>query len=824
MSRMSDLFIQLLNMSYQAGIVICFIILARYLLKLIKAPKKFAYSLWGIALLRMLLPFSFESILSFLPKKTYPISTAIQYETIPHRNTGSAVINDTVGYLLPTTQPLSSVNSIQLWILIAQMIWLLGICVLLIYNTVAFARIKYRLVGSINLEDQVYLADHLETPIVLGLINPRIYLPTGLASNEMEYILQHERAHLKRQDNLWKLLGFITVSVHWFNPLAWIAFSLGCRDMELSCDEYVMKTSKQDIRKEYSASLLRLSVRSTGLSGTPLAFGEGGIKERIKNVLHYKKPTAIAVAAAFIIMIFLAVGLLTNPESNVKSNNRSLKKAVQSITEEQVALNEVVPFAWTSVYTFDPYLSVEVQEKIIGFQSDKLQETVSEGMVQLVFVDGDQVVSSICAYADQLGYSIDLRGEGIDYKVMNINYRRITYNEDAIFSVKSSGDIVALYYVKSRNQLDSVVADPITEENNAEDNTAADHMTADHITIGNSISSYAMFGAPQEVIDEMLETYAQMELSPTSDKPELEKELSVTLSNGDITVIRFSIDSKGVVTLSDDNNINYYRCENGASIYQRIKEIYNNSRNGEGYDSGIYQETSDLEKAVSQAILSQNQGKASTYDIALEAHTTFKVETDHNSVTVYAMALHQEFSNTATSITEEGGSHMPVAITFDRKKDGTYVLQEYWRPVDGSNYASSIADKFPADIYEEAVDTQKYIYEHMQSCYQQVVAYGNINTDLIIENLISEICSSPATASSGRDYIREHEIAYRELRYLGEYTIGYCFPLFAKGGKDDLEGQIMAMACADILGKNSSSNYATGQEWYDETIVNAESD
>ena len=281
---MHDIFIQLLNMSYQSGIVICFIILARFLLKMIKAPKKYAYYLWGVAFIRMICPVSFETVLSLLPKKTKPISQTILYEQIPQIHTGSSVIDNTVNHVLPAAQPMASINPMKILILLAQSIWLAGLILLLIYSAVSYIRLKYRLVGAVKFEDTIYLVDHLETPFILGIMKPRIYMPSNLDSIEMEYILQHERTHLKRRDHIIKVIAFLTVSIHWFNPLAWVAFVLGCKDMEMSCDEYVMKTTKEDIRKEYSASLLSLSVGGRTLSGTPLAFGEGSTKERIKNV------------------------------------------------------------------------------------------------------------------------------------------------------------------------------------------------------------------------------------------------------------------------------------------------------------------------------------------------------------------------------------------------------------------------------------------------------------------------------------------------------------------------------------------------------------
>ena len=607
---MQETFIRLLNQSYQAGIVICFIILARFLLKIIKAPKKYAYYLWGIALVRLIFPFSFENIFSLLPKQTQPISTTILYEPIPQIHTGSMLIDRAVNSVLPAAQPVASVNPLQIWIMMAQIVWLSGFLLLLLYTVVSYMKLKYRLVGSLHLKDNIYLADHIEAPFILGLIRPRIYLPSNLQSNEMEYILLHEQAHLKRRDHLVKMIAFLTVSVHWFNPLAWAAFILGCRDMEMSCDDQVMKTSKQDIRKEYTASLLSFSVGRRRLSATPLAFIEGDIKGRIKNVLHYKKPAGIIVMLALAIMIVLAVCLLSNPESSVENLNKGDTNTEETVVQAIPSLGQ----------------ENSVEEDVVGTN-----------------VIGEENIGKDITEED--------------------NVREDIVGENAVGANK--------------------VGEDITEEN----------------IVGEDIA-------------------------------------------------------------------------------------------GE----------TDIEKAVSQAILTEGQNDSARYDIVVEAHTTLQTDAEENSVTVYAMVLELGFSYTENSITEEGGSHMPVALTFDKKEDGSYTLQEYWRPEDGSYYATSIADKFPADIYGEAIDTQKYIYGHMQACYQQVVEYGNVDTDTLIKSLISEICSSPATSSSLGDYIKEHELESRELRYLGEYTLDYYSEHMIQEEKNSLEGKVMEIICEDING------------------------
>ncbi len=310
---LETLFIRILNMSYQGAIVICFILLARFLLKIIKAPKKYAYLLWSVAFIRLICPFNFESIISLLPIETEPIRTAILYDQTPQIQTGSMVIDRAINQVLPAGIPYASINPMQVWMFIAQNIWFLGIIILFLYNIFSYVRLRYDLIGGIRLRDNIYIVDHLQSPFVIGLFRPRIYLPSNLQEREMGYIIQHERAHLRRYDHIIKILAFMIVILHWFNPFAWISFFFFCRDMEMSCDEHVMKTSKEDIRKEYSVSLLSLSIDKKLLTATPLAFGEGEVKARIKNIAHYKKPMVIIAVCALIGIVVLGFSLLSNP-------------------------------------------------------------------------------------------------------------------------------------------------------------------------------------------------------------------------------------------------------------------------------------------------------------------------------------------------------------------------------------------------------------------------------------------------------------------------------------------------------------------------------
>ncbi|WP_409968100.1 M56 family metallopeptidase [Bengtsoniella intestinalis] len=312
---MDKLFLQILNMSFTASVVILAVILIRLVLK--KAPKVFIYALWAAVLFRLLCPFSLESAMALLPT-SQPIPQDIIYQTVPQIDSGFTVVDSVVNPVLPpVTNHTTSINPIQIWLAIGQYLWIAGMIAMAVYSMVSYGKLRKRLVGAVQLRDNIYLVDYLDTPFVTGLISPKIYLPSSLEAAEQTYIIAHEQCHIRRFDHVTRLLGFIALTLHWFNPLVWIAFVLSGKDMELSCDEAVMKAMNGDIRTDYAQSLLRLATgrkASKLLTATPLAFGEGETKGRVKNVLSYKKPALWVMVLCLVAVALILVSLGSNPE------------------------------------------------------------------------------------------------------------------------------------------------------------------------------------------------------------------------------------------------------------------------------------------------------------------------------------------------------------------------------------------------------------------------------------------------------------------------------------------------------------------------------
>lgn len=307
---MEDLFISVLNMSLTASYVIAAIILARLFLK--KAPKFISCILWAVAGFRLVFPFSFESVFSLIPFKTQPIPADIAMQPIPRVDSGIIVVDNAVSSVLPAAAPVASVNPLQIWQAIVAYLWLAGIAVMLIYSVVSIILLKRQLRDAVLTEGNIYEANNLKTPFVLGFIHPKIYIPSGLSAEEKSYIILHEQTHIKRIDHLVKLASFLILCVHWFNPLVWMAFLLMSADMEMSCDERVLREMGGDIKKSYSTSLLSMATGRRLINGSPLAFGEGNIKGRIKNVLNFRKPTVWVIVVSVVLVAILSLGFAAN--------------------------------------------------------------------------------------------------------------------------------------------------------------------------------------------------------------------------------------------------------------------------------------------------------------------------------------------------------------------------------------------------------------------------------------------------------------------------------------------------------------------------------
>ena len=314
---MAAVFLKLLNLSISASWLVLAVLVLRLISK--RSPKWMNVLLWGIVALRLTLPFSIESALSLIPSAETVSPAAVQFAPAPTITSGVSVIDNTVNPSLSehfAATPEASVNPLYVWTEIAGWVWLIGLGAMLLYALVSYLRLRRRVSVSLPIQDHIYLCDAISSPFILGVVKPHIYLPSGLDEVQRQNVLAHERAHLARRDHWWKPLGFTLLAVYWFNPVLWLAYTLLCRDIELACDERVIRTMDESAVKTYSTVLLACSMPRKAVITCPLAFGEVGVKERVRNALHYKKPAFWVIAASLTVCIVVAVCFLTNPPTD----------------------------------------------------------------------------------------------------------------------------------------------------------------------------------------------------------------------------------------------------------------------------------------------------------------------------------------------------------------------------------------------------------------------------------------------------------------------------------------------------------------------------
>jgi len=700
---MNEVFLKVLNMSIAASWLILAVVVLRLVLK--RAPKWITVALWGLVALRLAVPFSFESALSLIPSAETFSPHSIQYET-PAISSGIPAVNNAVNPVLGEAfapNPGGNVNPLYVWTFVVSVIWLAGIAAMLLYAVISYVRVQWSVAERVPYEGSIFLCDHVKSPFILGLVRPKIYLPSGMGAAVMEPVIAHEKAHLARRDHWWKPMGFLILAVHWFNPLCWIAYVLLCRDIELACDEKVIRQMDLDGKKQYSTALLECSTQRRLVTICPLAFGEVGVTERVKNVLDYKKPAFWVIVLAVIACGVVTVCFATNPKEGVPKGQYTT--STDALREKYPEYFELGTFKGLEVYVWQ----MSENDYRFGLMQGTNREKTFDEKMEMALKGG--------ATAEEMALIL------------------------STFDIEDKD----IFVIPWQNPISSYV---VTED------TVKDPEYINNIR--------AMLG----------------------------------------------LDGISVSSTGNADTQNTVEADVPATTL------------------------SDEETAIRQAILEHNWSAnpinlvygASFAELACLSGTPLAGDSTHK-ITYYGWALYQEYQVTDRGLETVGGSHIPVALSFDLDERG-YTLTEYWEPRDGSYYAQDIREKFPSHIAEDGVDSQKFILKQMQECYDQAVASIWLDTNKVIGTLIETICSSPAQSSNPGDYINEHPVEYRELTYYGRYTLKYCFDRFEKGGETGLDGHIMKLACEDIAagwgeGLILEVSAETGQEWYNAFKSNA---
>ena len=418
----------LLNMSLTASAVILCVLLVRLLL--CRAPRVFSYALWAVVLFRLLCPVSLTAGFSLLGLTDAPVraaaahATVVEYvpQDVVHAPEPQVVlpvpdgVNDALNTVLPQGEEQTAADPLEAPVAIAALVWLAGVLAMAGYSAVSLVRLRRRLAGAVPLEGNVWLADHISTPFVLGLFRPRIYLPSALPEGERSYILLHERHHIRRLDHIVKLIAFAALCVHWFNPLVWLAFVLLGRDMEMSCDEAVLKKLGESVRADYSASLLSLATGRRIIAGTPLAFGEGDTGSRVKNVLRWRRPRTGLVLLAAAVCVAVIAACAANPREDGGEGPGELAgtyASMEDFAREAMSADTVTYYTTdgreaTAQVTAAKLAWLEKVGEVEGLAPEGTLE--AWGFNYLVQVDADDVMLVGGMYEEDGWY--DLEGQG----------------------------------------------------------------------------------------------------------------------------------------------------------------------------------------------------------------------------------------------------------------------------------------------------------------------------------------------------------------------------------------------------------------------------
>lgn len=833
---MDSIFLKLLNMGIAAGWLIAAVTVLRFFMK--GVPKRILCVLWALVAIRLCCPFPLESSFSLIPRAdiiqlTDNTAFGTGVSSFISRMPGSHVYeNDSYLYNglyanelyandasvnesyknddyaseshtnnnftgNPFPDGLNTADSqtydshanglytndfTDTLLLIASLIWRVGICALLAYSLASYLRIRRSVREAVPLQAQVWLCDAVRSPFILGFFRPRIYLPSDISQEQLPHVLAHEQAHLRRRDHWWKFLGFLLLAVYWFQPLVWLAYILFCHDMELACDEKVIRDMTIAQKKEYASALVSCSVRRPSLTASPLAFGEVGVKERVKRILHYKKPAFWVAAAAAIACIAVAVCFLTNPRSDVYD------------------IKIVIPAGGGQpVYYSDMEIS-PTKDYIVLSSGEDLGDT----LVSLVPVEA----KTETAY-DEPAYMTP----GLPVKM---NAERGAWLQIGV-SYGSLADRDTVVYVHVENVNVRIASSDAAADTTGKIQYMGQWYDRDSLSAG-TLTWLEWFNGLSE-----------------------EEQLAVDYEPHDLPT------SNSAVVTMDAGSENPPTDDTTTSA----------AENRELLPESSTQQPDSLDAAVNAAILAEN---ASSYPyecdfvccdyvpLATLSATPLAGDTTH-IITSYGWALYAEYNISAAGIEDVGGSHIPVALTFTLNEKG-YQLQEYWEPRDGSYHTDDIREKFPQNIADDALDSQKYIVQQIQGCYRQAVEANGIDTDTVIRKLLDSMCF-PLIASSqmyttSNDTDSQNEISqqiqdtyknlssnpqdyvdpvkYRELIYYGEYTLRYCLNRFFDGGETGLDGHIMAHVCETLLQTEgqlplNASDAATGQLWFDTLLA-----
>lgn len=793
---LETVFFKLLDMTAAGSLVILALLPVRLLLK--KAPRVFSYALWGIVLLRLLCPFSPESPLSLLPAiEPVAESYELSQESISPADAGLAawqltgdLLNGGIGSQHVRTTQTDALGNREYvvtdwWnvlLLSSQYLWLAGFSVMLLWGLLSWLRLRLLLREAMYEAPGIWLAENIPTPFVLGLLKPRIYLPIGLSGEAREYILLHERQHIRRGDPVIKLMAYLALCLHWFNPLVWLAFRLSVRDMEMSCDEAVLKKLGDQVRGAYAQTLLTFAVGRQHPGLTPLAFGEGDPKSRIRNLSRWKKPALWSLVAAGVCCAVLGLCLLTNPPSK----------------EPMTLVSDTIP----AEGLYLEITGMEDGELLVTWHNDTETDAMyGTSYVIEQFVQGEWIP---CATVTK-----NASFPAIAYLLPGGETRLERYG----LSFPYAADAPGQYRLRS-DCWPADSSDPLT-------------LTAEYALETGSNEASGVSTVPTFTDPSRLTLQRVLELGRLGDGLTWEDLLPYEFRDvgSGLYICQFPIDPGYSLQVRDTKQqgtpmeVLLVASATGASVDIRTEDILAFLER---------QNANYLDTMIEAAISAQGSGNSSDGLIRVNSHVLLGEETAMKSSgqetrrTVYLLVMELSYSMYESLPREVGGSCYPAAVTFAIDGGGQYTLEEFWIPRDGVDHVKDVRARFPGEAASAALDTDRYRAELERACYGKACTYVSPGSTLRdrIEILFLEVSSSPAQHSAPGAYIEAHREQWQELIGYGEWTLRYCFEEFTPSNQKGLRELLMALACEEILtvwnekGFPPVEGHGTGSEWF----------
>jgi len=682
MSNLPGMFTTILNMSITASYVGISVILVRILLR--KAPKIFSYALWAVVLFRLVCPLSFSSAFSFLGLLNVDsqnnvglleyVPNDIGFIQTPTVQSGIGSLDSVVNSSLPQAAPIASANPMQIWIDVLSLIWIAGIVVLLLYSVISYIKIKRKLLTATLVKGNIYESDRIGTAFVCGFIHPKIYVPVGVGDTDLSYILEHERTHIKRKDYLIKPLAFFTLILHWFNPLMWLSFALMSRDMEMSCDESVLQKMSHDAKSGYSSSLLTLSVKRNGLfAANPLAFGESHVKARIKNILNYKNPTFWVIAVASVIAIVVGIGLFTNPIVT-KPDDKSLAAQFLKFKTEYAGDNSKVggvisllTFPENIAYdSFELFTDIEPYAITVNLKTDTETRNLYSGEAnQQQFQDNAMIMFALIGNVEYIDFSLD--DGSAPY---SMQYTRGWANHQYGKDVRD--------FAKSKEEFSKLINATSTIGKNVD----IEKLVEDNLSV--ILSSPKESSNPQDYINAHKNEYENFFKYGGEDALQY---MLTQFEVGNAQGLRGQIMMKlckellGARNNVTNESLSPQEWYNALDIRQEIM-LPNYEYDGQD----------PIEKLVYDTEIERDSTSNKRGGFIIVAPKVFGSYEEEDLLKVFVTTYSARYKLYGNTLSQEGGSIIPAAITYRKDGNGSYVLEKYEQARDGSEFGPSIRE------------------------------------------------------------------------------------------------------------------------------------